>query len=135
MYTSEAQIRRVNWRCSNWSPDFQLSCPHACQVTLVVSDSLRPYGLPVSPIHGILQASYWSGLPCPPQGNLPELGIEPMSLMSSALACWFFSTTASWEDLKLCYFLWKQKASIFFPNCFWKIYKYRIWRNLLEISY
>lgn len=24
MYTSEAQTRRMNWRSSNWSPDFQL---------------------------------------------------------------------------------------------------------------
>ena len=22
---------------------------------------------------------YWSGLPCPPPGDLPDLGIEPMS--------------------------------------------------------
>ena len=29
---------------------------------------------------------YWSGLPFPPPGNLPDPGIEPMSLMSPALA-------------------------------------------------
>ncbi|KAI4548034.1 hypothetical protein MG293_000364 [Ovis ammon polii] len=29
---------------------------------------------------------YWSGLPCPPPGNLPKPGIEPTSLMSPALA-------------------------------------------------
>ena len=28
---------------------------------------------------GILQAKYWSGLPCPPPGNLPDPGIEPAS--------------------------------------------------------
>ena len=29
---------------------------------------------------------YWSGLPCPPSGDLPDPGIEPTSLMSPALA-------------------------------------------------
>ena len=31
------------------------------------------------------QASSWSGLPCPPPGDLPDLGIEPASLTSPAL--------------------------------------------------
>ena len=34
---------------------------------------------PGSSVHGILQAEYWSGLPGPPPGDLPNLGIEPMS--------------------------------------------------------
>ena len=29
---------------------------------------------------------YWSGLPCPPPGDLPNSGIKPTSLMSPALA-------------------------------------------------
>ena len=29
---------------------------------------------------------HWSGLPCPPPGNLPDPGIEPASLTSPALA-------------------------------------------------
>ena len=28
---------------------------------------------------GILQAEYWSGLPCPPPGDFPKPGIEPKS--------------------------------------------------------
>ena len=28
---------------------------------------------------------YWSGLPCPPPGDLPDPGIKPVSLMSLAL--------------------------------------------------
>ena len=27
---------------------------------------------PGSSVHGILQAKHWSGLPCPPPGDLPE---------------------------------------------------------------
>ena len=47
---------------------------------------------PGSPVHGILQQEYWSGLPCPPPGDLPDPGIKPMSLISSALADRFFTT-------------------------------------------
>ena len=41
---------------------------------------------------------YWSGLPCLPPGNLPDPGIEPVSLTSSALAGGFFTISATWED-------------------------------------
>ena len=34
---------------------------------------------------GISSQEYWSGLPCPPPGDLPNPWIEPRSLMSSAL--------------------------------------------------
>ena len=30
-----------------------------------------------SSVHGILRQEYWSGLPCPPPGDLPSPGIEP----------------------------------------------------------
>ena len=35
---------------------------------------------------GFSRQEYWSGLPCPFPGDLPNPGIEPMSLMSPALA-------------------------------------------------
>ena len=35
---------------------------------------------------GLPRQEYWSGMPCPPPGNLPNPGIEPMSLMSPAQA-------------------------------------------------
>ena len=35
---------------------------------------------------------YWSGLPCPPPGALPEPGIKPASLVSPALAGRSFTT-------------------------------------------
>ena len=37
------------------------------------------------------------GVPCPPPGDLPNSGIQPASLMSSALAGWFLITSATWE--------------------------------------
>ena len=35
---------------------------------------------------------YWSGLPCPSPGDLPNPGIEPTFLASPALAGRFFAT-------------------------------------------
>ena len=40
---------------------------------------------------------YWSGLPLPPPGDLPDPGIQPESLLSPALAGRFFTTSATWE--------------------------------------
>ena len=40
---------------------------------------------------------YWSGLPCPPPGDLSDSEIKPTSLMSHALAGRFFTTNATWE--------------------------------------
>ena len=54
---------------------------------------------PDSSVHGILQARYWSGLPCPPPGDFPDPGIEPISLKSPALAGRSFTTGTTWEDL------------------------------------
>ena len=34
---------------------------------------------------GSLRQEYWNGLPCPPRGDLPTPGIEPMSPVSPAL--------------------------------------------------
>ena len=42
---------------------------------------------------------YFSGLPFPPPGDLPNPGIEPMSLKSPALAIGFFTTSANLETL------------------------------------
>ena len=46
---------------------------------------------------GVSKQEYWSGLPCPPAGELPDPGIEPASLSSPALAGGFFTTSATWE--------------------------------------
>ena len=46
---------------------------------------------------GFSRQEYWSGLPCPPPGDLPDPGIKPTSLMSTLLAGGFFTTSATWE--------------------------------------
>ena len=46
---------------------------------------------------GFSKQEYWSGLPCPSPGDLPNPGIKSKSLMSPALAGDFFTTGANWE--------------------------------------
>ena len=44
---------------------------------------------------------YWSGLPFPTPGDLPNPGIEPASLAAPALAGGFFTTVSPgmlWDD-------------------------------------
>jgi len=52
-------------------------------------------GLPGSYVHGILQATYWSGLACPPPGDLPNPVTEPTSSETPTLAGGFFITSAT----------------------------------------
>ena len=46
---------------------------------------------------GFSRQEYWSGLPFPLPGDLPDPGIKPASLKSPALAGVFFTTSATWE--------------------------------------
>ena len=42
---------------------------------------------------GFSRKEYWSVLPCPPPGDLPDPGIEPVPLKSSAFEGGFFTTS------------------------------------------
>ena len=73
--------------------DTYCECMRVCSV---VSDSLRPHGLiayraPLS--REFSRQKYWSGLPFPSPGDLPNSGVKPMSLPSHALAGRLFTTT------------------------------------------
>ena len=46
---------------------------------------------------GFSKQEYWSEWLCPPPGDLPDPGTEPISLMSPALAGGFFITNTTWE--------------------------------------
>jgi len=50
---------------------------------------------------GFSVQEYWNGLPYPSPGDLPDPGIEPMSLMSPTLVGGFFTTSTTWETLNL----------------------------------
>ena len=83
-----------------------LCCVHACvlshfsYVRLFTKLWTLPRQAPLS--MGFSRQEYWSGLPCPPPGDLPAPGTEPISLMSPALAGGFLTTSATVEALVLC---------------------------------
>ena len=69
---------------------------YCMSVYSVRSYSLQPHGLYVAcqaPLSmEFYRQEHWSGLLCPPPGDLPDPGIKPVSLMSPALAGKFFTT-------------------------------------------
>ena len=63
---------------------FQILFPYRCFVLScsIVSDSLQPHGLQPTRLlcpWVFSRQEYWSGLPCPPPGDLPNPGIKPRS--------------------------------------------------------
>ena len=73
---------------------------HFSCVRLCVALWTTAYQTPLS--MGLSRQEYWSGLPCPLPGDLPDSGVKfasPKSLMSPELAGGFFTTSASWEAL------------------------------------
>ena len=86
--------------CSSKQPmchPFQITCvlSHFSRVQLFAT--LWTVALQVPASMGISRQEYWSGLPCPPPGDLPDPGIKPSSLMSPALTGRFFTTSTIWE--------------------------------------
>ena len=64
---------------------------------------------------GFSRQEYWSGLPFPPPGDLPDPGIEPSSLRSPVLAGGFFTSSATWEVviwLGCIYFFFKSNLQV-----------------------
>ena len=51
---------------------------------------------------GFSRQEYWSGLPFPSPGDLPDPGIERCSLLCPELAGGFFTTSAPWEAQRSC---------------------------------
>ena len=54
---------------------------------------------PGSSVQGVLQARILDWIAVPPPGDLPDPGVEPVSLVSPAFAGRFLVTSASWEAL------------------------------------
>ena len=57
----------------------------------------RTVAFQAPPSIGFSRQEYWSRLPCPLPGDLPDPGIELTSLTSPALAGGFFTTNVTWE--------------------------------------
>ena len=92
------------------SKEILLRCPCLCSYLCLLScsvmfDSLWPWwSLPGSSVHGIFfRQEYWSGLPFPPPGNLPDPEFEPTSHMSPALQADSSGNTALTTILQHCY--------------------------------
>ena len=83
---------------SLWEPHMCV-CMLSCfsHVQLFVSLWTVAHQAPLS--MGFSTQEYWSGLSFPPSGNLPDSGIEPVSLTSLALVGGFFITSTTWEAL------------------------------------
>ena len=50
---------------------------------------------------GFSRQDYWSGIPCPPPGDLRDPGFKPISPTFPALAGRFFTTSATWDTEEL----------------------------------
>ena len=69
---------------------FPICCSVARRVRLLVTSWSVAHQAPLP--MGFSGQEYWSELPSPPPGGLPDAGIEPASLESAALAGGFFTT-------------------------------------------
>ena len=68
---------------------------------------------------GFSRQEYWSGLPCPPPGDLPNPRIKPTSLMSPALAGGFFTPAPPGEGSNQIYLKSKfVDPCISYDSCF-----------------
>ena len=65
-------------------------CQSLSRVLLLVTPWAGACQAPLS--RGFPRQEYWSGLPRPPPGDLPDPGIERRSLVCPALAAGFFTT-------------------------------------------
>ena len=74
---------------------YSYQCVFMCTLSCsVMSDSVTLWTVAGrAPLFmGLSEQEYWSGLPFLPPGDLPDSGIEPMSLVSPTLAGRFFTT-------------------------------------------
>ena len=76
--------------CALWLFEAVWLVTCVCAQSLVVYDSFAAHQAPLS--MEFSRQEYWSGLPFPPRGDLPDAGIEPVSLVSPAVAGGFFTT-------------------------------------------
>ena len=76
----------VGWFCACVVAKLLQSCPTLCDPM-----DQAPLSMEFS------RQEYWSELPHPSPWDLPDPGIEPLSLASPALAAGFFTTSTTWE--------------------------------------
>ena len=91
LYETLLKSSKVCW--NKWKNIFcpRLACLNITQVSVLsvwplvqlcptLCDPMWPHGAHRAPLSmGFTRQEYWSGLPCPPPGDLPNLGTEPRS--------------------------------------------------------
>ena len=107
----QVQDTQLKWLCVlGWFfSKFQYLCViNGCACVHAKSLQLCPTlcnpvncSLPGSSVYGFSRQEYWSGLPCPPPGDLPNPGIKPAALTFPELVGKFFTTLATWLVLNL----------------------------------
>ena len=105
--TRKKKSPNFNWWAMSevWSGDRTLNWPYKWVMRAVLSHfshvwlftTLWTVACRDPPSMGLSRQEYWSELPGPPPGDLPNPGIQPASLKSPALAGGFFTTIATWE--------------------------------------
>ena len=77
------------------------TCMHACILShfspVQVFVTLWTIALQAPLSVGFSRQEYWSRLPCPPPGDLPDPGIKPKCLTPPALVGGFFTSSTIWE--------------------------------------
>ena len=89
-----ATIYWVETPASHSSKCLTYGCVHACSIVqpcLTLCDPMD-CSLPGPSVHRTSQREYWSGLPFPPLGDLPDTGIKPTSPAAPMLAGGFFTS-------------------------------------------
>ena len=101
---------------------------HISRVQLCATSWTIAHQAPLS--MGFPRQEYWSGLPCPSPGDLPNPGVEPISLMSPALAGRFFTTSTTWEALGTTFkkILTKLVEVMEFQLSYFKSWKVMLWK-------
>ena len=84
------------------------SCPTLCNTLTVAHQA------PVS--MEFTRHGYWSGLPFPSPGDLPDPGIKPAPLASPALAGRFFTTEPPGKPI---YVFYEDAKELHSPHCWW----------------
>ena len=98
------------------------SCPTLCNLWIIALQA------PLS--MGFSRQEHWSGLPCPPLGDLPDLGIQPVSFTSPALEGRFFNISTTWEAPGVGFYSTQEKLSP--PECHRRFCN--IWPHIPTVS-
>ena len=131
----KADISSLKRPCTVWSWIlfffFMSVCARVCVCACAVFSHVWLFATPWTVAHQVLlsmkfsRQEYWSGLPFPPPGDLPNSGIKPVSPISPALAGRLFTSEPPGKPFISCItnktqisFRAKLAFDNFYKNCF-----------------